>query len=76
MKKVHEEFGELDPFTVAEWTHSLPEWIDPETVGEKVKVVDIHVVDLLHYLNKSDEEIQHIKEIADRERYLDMALND
>lgn len=75
MEAVYQEFGHLNPFDVAEWTHSLPEWIDPKTIGENVKVVDINVVDLLHYLHKSDQEIQRIKEIAERERYLDGVLN-
>ena len=73
MEAVYQEFGHLNPFDVAEWTHSLPEWINPQEKGQKV--VDIKVVDLLQYLKKSDDEIQRIKEIADRERYLDGVLN-
>lgn len=73
MSSVYQEFGHLNPFDVAEWTHSLPEWKNPQKEGKKV--VDIRVIELLRYLNKSDEEIQRIKEIADRERYLDEVLN-
>ena len=73
MEAVYKEFGHLNPFDVAEWTHSLPEWINPQSQGKKV--VPIDVVDLLHYLHKSDEEIQRIREISERERYLDGVLN-
>ncbi|MEQ9371633.1 MAG: Panacea domain-containing protein [Coleofasciculus chthonoplastes F3-SA18-01] len=73
MEAVYQEFGQLNPFDVAKWTHSLPEWINPQEKGQKV--VDIKVVDLLQYLKKTDDEIQRIKEIADRERYLDGVLN-
>ncbi|NER25666.1 MAG: SocA family protein [Symploca sp. SIO1B1] len=75
MEKVYRKFGHLNPFDVAKWTHSLPEWIDPKTQGDNVKVVDIQVVDLLRCLHKSDEEINRIREIADRERYLGGVLN-
>jgi uncharacterized phage-associated protein len=73
MESVYQEFGSLNPFDMAEWTHSLPEWIDPKTLDQKV--VNINVIDLLHYLKMSDEQIQRIKAIAERECYLDGVLN-
>ncbi|MDB9495539.1 Panacea domain-containing protein [Spirulina major CS-329] len=73
MESVYQKFGSLNPFDVAEWTHSLPEWIDPKTLDQKV--VNISVINLLHYLKMSDEQIQRIKAVAERERYLDGVLN-
>ncbi|WP_072620416.1 Panacea domain-containing protein [Spirulina major] len=73
LRAVYQEFGHLDPFKVAEWTHSLPEWIDPQTLDRKV--VKISILELLNYLNISDEQIQEIRETAERERYLDEVLN-
>lgn len=73
METVYQEFGDKNPFDVAEWTHSLPEWNDPQKVNQKV--LPIKVQDVLKFMGKSSEEIQRIKEIAERERYLDGVLN-
>jgi uncharacterized phage-associated protein len=66
LQQVYEEFGELDPFHVAEWTHGLPEWKDPH--GSAIPIL---VVDLLKKLGKSDEEIEGIRQEVARELYLD-----
>jgi uncharacterized phage-associated protein len=68
LQGVYQEFGHKDPFDVAEWTHDLPEWQDPAKFGKKVIPIDVQ--NLLSYLHKSDEEIILIKEIADREKFL------
>jgi uncharacterized phage-associated protein len=74
MTSVYQEFGHLNPFSVAEWTHLLPEWIDPSTLGEDVNEASVNVIDLLRHLHKSAGEIQLLKEITERERYLDQCF--
>ncbi|NJM47480.1 MAG: SocA family protein [Alkalinema sp. RU_4_3] len=66
LQQVYEEFGKLDPFHVAEWTHGLPEWKDPH--GSAIPIL---VVDVLKNLGKSDEEIEEIRQEVARELYLD-----
>lgn len=73
MRAVYNQFGQLDPFDVAIWTHTLPEWINPEERNQKA--IPICVTDVLRYIGKSAEEIQRIKEIAERESYFDRVLN-
>jgi uncharacterized phage-associated protein len=68
LEEVYRNFGHLDPFKVAEWTHSLPEWKDPHG-----SIIPISVQEVLHYLEKTDLEIQAIAEEAAREAYLNGA---
>lgn len=70
IRKVYQNFGHLDPFTVAEWTHNLKEWKDP---GKSR--IPIMIEDILRNVGKSDEEIEEISQEAIREAYLDGALN-
>lgn len=70
IKKVYQTFGHLNPFDVAAWTHSLPEWQDPGD-GQ----IPIVVEDVLRNVGKSNEEIEEIGEDAKREAYLDEVLN-
>lgn len=70
LRQVYETFGQLDPFEVAEWTHDLPEWKDPE--GSAIPIV---VEEILKNLGKSDAEIVRIQEDTMREAYLDEILN-
>jgi uncharacterized phage-associated protein len=68
--EVYKQFGHLDPFDVAEWTHKLPEWKKPPENSYIPIVVD----DVLRYLNKTDEDIEEIRQIEAREAYLDRVL--
>lgn len=68
--EVHKQFGHLDPFDVAEWTHGLPEWKKPP----ENSCIPIIVDDVLRYLNKTDEDIEYIRQIEARESYLDRVL--
>ncbi|NEQ51776.1 MAG: SocA family protein [Leptolyngbya sp. SIO3F4] len=70
LQQVYDTFGHLDPFEVAEWTHDLPEWKDPE--GSAIPIV---VEEILKNLGKSDAEIMRIQEDVMRETYLDEILN-
>ena len=70
IQQVYQDFGHLDPFLVAEWTHDLPEWQDPHG-----SAVPIAVEDVLKNVGKSNEEISQIQQEAIREAYLDRALN-
>lgn len=72
LKQVHRTFGHLNPFTVAEWTHDLPEWQKPEPENSAIPIA---VEDILKYLGKSDTEIEAIREQIKREAYLDEVLN-
>lgn len=57
--------GDLNPFDVAEWTHNLPEWKDPD--GSRIPIV---VDDVLRFMGKTIEEIAAIRQEAAREAYL------
>lgn len=70
IQEVYQTFGHLNPFDVAEWTHSLPEWQNP---GDSQ--IPIVVEDVLRNVGKSREEIEEIDEDAVREAYLDEVLN-
>ncbi|MEO0375402.1 MAG: Panacea domain-containing protein, partial [Cyanobacteria bacterium P01_A01_bin.17] len=70
LKQVYQTFGHLDPFHVAEWTHDLPEWRNPQS-----SAIPISVEDVLKNIGKSDENIAEIQQEAIREAYLDKALN-
>ena len=73
IREVYAKLGHLNPFDVAEWTHFLPEWQQPDPINSRVK---IEVDKLLEYLHKSKEEIDFIRQEALREAYLDEVLND
>lgn len=70
LKQVYRDFGCLDPFHVAEWTHDLPEWQNPHG-----SAIPISIEKILHSLGKTEEEIEEIHQEALREAYLDEALN-
>lgn len=70
IQQVYRAFGHLDPFEVAEWTHDLPEWQDPQ--GSAVPIL---VEDVLKHVGKSEQEIGEIQQEAMREAYLDKVLN-
>jgi uncharacterized phage-associated protein len=72
LRKVYALFGHLDPFTVAEWTHGLPEWQQPEPINSAVPIV---IEDILHNVGKNDSEIEEIRQLALQEAYLDGVLN-
>ncbi|MDV3353462.1 DUF4065 domain-containing protein [Leptolyngbyaceae cyanobacterium CCMR0082] len=71
LQQVYNTFGHLDPFEVAEWTHDLPEWSDPE--GSAIPIV---VEEILKNLGKSDAEIMRIQDDVTREAYLDQVIED
>jgi len=70
IEEVYKQFGHLNPFDVAEWTHGLPEWKKPPENSHIPIIVD----DVLRYLNKTDEDIEEIRQIEAREAYLDKVL--
>lgn len=70
IQQVYQDFGHLDPFLVAEWTHELPEWQYPHG-----SAIPIAVEDILKNVGKSEEEIGEIQQSAIREAYLDGVLN-
>ncbi|MEL6439293.1 MAG: Panacea domain-containing protein [Cyanobacteria bacterium J06621_8] len=72
LEDVYLRFGVLDPFTVAEWTHGLPEWQQPEPINS---MIPISVADILHNVGKSDAEIEEIRQLTLMETYLDEVLN-
>lgn len=71
LQQVYDTFGHLDPFEVAEWTHDLPEWKDPD--GSAIPIV---VEEILKNLGKSDAEIMRIQDDVMREAYLDQVIED
>ena len=70
IEQVYKDFGHLDPFDVAEWTHDFPEWQNPH--GSRIPIL---VEDVLKNVGKSAEEIEEIRRETDREAYLDRVLN-
>lgn len=71
LREVYQSCGPYDPFTVAEWTHNLPEWQNPHG-----SAIPISVEDILRNVGKSDREIEEIRQQAGRETYLEKVLND
>lgn len=72
IEDAHEAWGRLDRFSIVELTHDFPEWKKPK-MG---KTLPINVVDILKNVGKTQEEIEYIREIANRELYLDKLLNE
>lgn len=72
LNRVYYSFGHLDPFTVAEWTHSLPEWQQPQPI---TSFIPIAVEDILHNLGKSNAEIEEIRQFTLQEAYFNKVLN-
>jgi len=70
IQKVYKNFGHLDPFHVADWTHNLPEWKNPHG-----SAIPITVEAILKSVQKSDEEIEEIRQETIREAYLDKVIN-
>lgn len=73
IKEVYQEFGQIDPFAVAEWTHNFDEWQDPKRFNKQV--IPISINDILKNVGKTEEEIEMIRQEALREAYLDEVLN-
>ncbi|MEM6592553.1 MAG: Panacea domain-containing protein [Cyanobacteria bacterium P01_H01_bin.119] len=70
LKQVYKDFGQLNPFDVAKWTHNLPEWENPN--GSAIPIL---VENVLRYMGKTNAEIEEIRQEVVREAYLDEALN-
>ena len=70
LQEVYQTWGHVDPFDVAEWTHTLPEWQNPNG-----SAIPIEAKEILKNVGKSEEEIEEIYEIVVREAYLDEVLN-
>jgi uncharacterized phage-associated protein len=70
IQQVYQDFGQLDPFHIVEWTHDLPEWKDPH--GSAIPIL---VEDVLKNVGKSDKEISEIQQETRREAYIDGVLN-
>ncbi len=70
IRQVYQIFGHLDPFTVAEWTYDLPEWQDP--LGS---AIPIEIEEILKNVGKSNQEIEEIRQEAEREAFLYTILN-
>ncbi len=68
--EVYKKFGNIDPFAIAEWTHSLPEWKNPLESSTGSKAIPITIDEILSYLEKTYEEISEIEKNAGREAYL------
>ena len=72
LRAVYTHFGRLDPFTVAEWTHGLPEWQQPEPITSAIPIV---VEDILRNVGKSEAEIAEIRQLTLQEAYFDEVVN-
>lgn len=70
LEEVYKNFGDLDPFIVAQWTHAFPEWKNPN--GSAIPIL---IEDILKNLGKSEAEISAIQQEAIRESYLDEVLD-
>lgn len=72
LAEVYNRFGHLDPFTVAEWTHELPEWQQPQPINS---AIPISIEDILHNVGKSTSEIEEIRQLTLQEAYFDEVVN-
>lgn len=70
INEVYSSCGHYDRFYLAELTHYFPEWQDPHG-----SAIPIAVEEILKNLDKTDEEIEEIRQEAEREVYLDKVLN-
>ena len=70
LQEVYQTWGHIDPFDVAELTHTLPEWQNPNGSATPIEVEEI-----LRSVGKSEEEIEEIQDEVQREAYLDEVLN-
>ena len=55
LKSVYSKFGHLNPFDVAEWTHTLPEWQQPQPIASAIPIA---IEDILHNVGKTEAEIE------------------
>jgi uncharacterized phage-associated protein len=56
LSNIYENYGHIDKWTLSKLTHDLPEWVDPKGTS-----IPIRYPDILKYENRSDIDIQHIK---------------
>ena len=71
IQQVYAQYGQIDPFDLAETTHLFPEWENP-----KGSAIPISVEQVLKFLGKTEEEIEEIRSDVEREEYLDWILNE
>ncbi|MEO7995260.1 MAG: hypothetical protein ABI743_12750, partial [bacterium] len=57
LDEIYEEFGHRDRWEVVEYTHSLPEWTDPQGGA-----LPIAIADILRTLGKSEETVHAVEE--------------
>jgi uncharacterized phage-associated protein len=70
IKDVFEEFGNLDPFRIADFTKNLPEYTQVHDTSRELTLETI-----LWAIGRTPEQIEEIKSVAMREVYLDSVLN-
>lgn len=71
--EVFKEFGSLDGGQLVEYTHTLPEWKDPQKTGS---ISPINISDLLEVLKYSPQEIDRIEFELKQEEILNSVLGE
>lgn len=75
IRKVYKDCGRFDRFDLANMTHDFPEWQNPQKLDPPRKSLPIDNIDILKNIGKTEEEIEYIKEVVEREAYLNEVLN-
>lgn len=73
LRDAHKLCQDVDVWKLRDLTHLLPEWKDP---GKSSKVIPVE--DILRHLNKTDEEIEEVRQQSVEDTYFDQlfgALN-
>jgi len=69
LEQTDQTYGGWDRWVLSEWTHSLPEWHDPQGSSLPIKLEEI-----LRAEGKSEEEIQRIAEDAEASTFIQTFL--
>lgn len=71
IRKVYKDCGSFDRFDLADMTHDFPEWQAPPPG----RTLPINNIDILRNIGKTEEEIEYIKEVVEREAYFNRTAN-
>ena len=75
IEEIYKKCGNYDRFDLANMTHNFPEWQNPQTLNSSQKVVPIENIKILQVIGKNKEEINEIRQIVERKKYLDELSN-
>jgi hypothetical protein len=69
LDRVNTEYGSVDRFELAKWTHDLPEWRDPHGSS-----LPIDPGDILRHAGKSSDQIEEVADSAEQLAFMNNVL--